>query len=431
MHIHFIGIGGAGIGPLAIVAKKAGYYVSGSDLQNSDTVDYLKGIGIKEIIIGDHEKALQQINSKNPVDWVVYTSSLTVNTPNPPVLHFAKQNNIKATKRDAFLVNILKLKKLKLIAIAGTHGKTTTTAMLVWLYKSFNIPISYLLPATTNYADLGDYDEDSEYFIYEADEFDYNFLSFSPEISIISGVSYDHHEIFKTVEIYKKAFIDFIAQSNNTLMYKNDATYLGLNDGSGIGIISDNDPLIAHIKLLGLYNRRDALLVSKIFSSLSNYSLENILKIVSEFPGLHRRMEQIYPNLYTDYAHTPEKIKAALNVAKEMVEHTNQKIIVIYEPLTNRRQLHIQDQYGDTFKDADQLYWIDSYLAREDPNDPIIPPSELIKKIANPEIAEPQKRGPELLAIIKKHLANGDFVIGIAGGGGNSLDEWLRKSFLS
>ena len=431
MHIHFIGIGGAGIGPLAIVAKRAGYYVSGSDLQNSDTIEYLEKIGIKDVIIGDDEKALQQINSRNKVDWVVYTSSLTINNLNPAVLRFAKENNIKATKRDAFLVYFLKIKKLKLIAIAGTHGKTTTTAMLVWLFKSFNIPISYLLPATTNYADLGDYDEESEYFVYEADEFDYNFLAFSPEISIISGVSYDHHEIFKTVEIYKKAFIDFIAQSKNTLIYNNDANYLGINNTPGIEIISNDDPLIEHIKLLGLYNRQDAFLVSKIFSYLSNYSLENVFKIMSEFPGLHRRMEQIYPNLYTDYAHTPEKIKAALNVAKEMVADTHQKIIVVYEPLTNRRQLHIQDQYGDTFKDADRLYWIDSYLAREDPSDPIIPPSELIKKISNPEIAEPQKRGPELLTIIKKHLDDGDFVIGISGGGGNSLDEWLRKSFLS
>ena len=431
MRIHFIGIGGAGIGPLAIVAKKARYEVSGSDLQSSEIIDYLNYHDIKDIFIGDNLIGVKKYHALKKLDWIVYSSALSVIGKDLEIIQFAKAHGIRISKRDKFLNEILAIKKLDLIAIAGTHGKTTTTAMLVWLFKCFNLPISYLLPAKTNFADLGDYRSDSKYFIYEADEFDNNFLSFNPAISIIPGVSYDHHEIFKTREDYKDAFRKFISQSSRVILYHEDANYLTLKQSDNLEIISVENSLIDSIKLNGKYNRQDAYLVSKLFSQLTGYLETNVIKVISQFPGLYRRMEALQPNLYTDYAHTPEKIKAALNTASEMVKDSHQKIIVIYEPLTNRRQKYIKDQYKDTFKDADKLYWIDSYLAREDPNDPIIKPSELIKTISNPKIAEAKTRNQELYILIKDHLKKGDFVLAISGGGGNGLDEWLRKIFLS
>jgi UDP-N-acetylmuramate--alanine ligase len=151
--------------------------------------------------------------------------------------------------------------------------------------------------------------------------------------------------------------------------------------------------------------------------------------IINEFPGLQRRMEQIAPGLYSDYAHTPEKIRGGMSVALEMAVANNQPVIVVYEPLTNRRQHFIAGDYKDSFAGAEKVYWLPSYLAREDPSQRLIPPAELIAQLADPSIAEPAEMNDDLKKIIVQHLAKGAMVVGMAGGGGNSLDEWLRDQF--
>lgn len=429
MHIYFSGIGGAGIGPLAQIAKQAGYEVSGSDKQHSAYIDYLKQNGISNIVIGQTEENIAKIHADKPIDWLVYTSALPMENPNAPELLFCKSQNIKNTKRDELLNKILQDKNLKLIAIAGTHGKTTTTAMTTWLFKQLNIPVSYILPAKTSFAEMGYYDENSQYFIYEADEFDRNFLSFSPYISLITGVSWDHHEIFKTRDDYKDAFKEFIGQSQNIYIWQEDYDYLDYPDRpSGANILNDNDENIEAIKLLGKYNRRDGWLASQAAAQIAQKDATQLISEVSGFPGLSRRMEKISDNLYSDYAHTPEKITGAMSVAKEMSKENNQKLVIVYEPLTNRRQHYMKDDYKNCFDGADKLYWVPSYLAREDPDQEILEPQELIKRLANPEIAEAMQRDEVLLGAIKKHLENGDMVVAMAGGGGGSLDEWLRKN---
>ena len=140
-------------------------------------------------------------------------------------------------------------------------------------------------------------------------------------------------------------------------------------------------------------------------------------------------MEQIMPNLYSDYAHTPEKIRGAMSVATEMAAETGQKLVVVYEPLTNRRQHYMLDDYKDCFVGTEKLYWIPSYLAREDPDQRVIAPEELISHLADPSIAESKLRDDELKQTIQKHLDAGDMVVGMAGGGGGSLDDWLRANF--
>jgi UDP-N-acetylmuramate-alanine ligase len=142
-------------------------------------------------------------------------------------------------------------------------------------------------------------------------------------------------------------------------------------------------------------------------------------------------MEQIIPNLYSDYAHTPEKIRGAMSVASEMAAEKGQDLVVIYEPLTNRRQHYMIDNYQDCFAGATKVYWLPSYLAREDPQQPVLTPAELISHLADPSIALPMERNDSLKQTIQQHLDNGDMVVGMAGGGGNSLDDWLRKEFQS
>jgi UDP-N-acetylmuramate--alanine ligase len=141
-------------------------------------------------------------------------------------------------------------------------------------------------------------------------------------------------------------------------------------------------------------------------------------------------MEKIFDGLYSDYAHTPEKIRGAMSVAQEMAEEADQKLIVVYEPLTNRRQHYMLDEYKNVFEGAQKVYWIPSYLAREEPGQRIIPPAELISHLSNPDIAEPLERDEELKKAILKHLDAGDMVVCMAGGGGGSLDDWLREEFV-
>jgi UDP-N-acetylmuramate--alanine ligase len=431
MHIYFSGIGGAGIGPLAQIAHKAGYTVSGSDKQDSSYLEYLRSHGITDIHIGQGYEAIAELHAKTPIDWFVYTSALPLENPDAPELRFCSEQQIKTSKRDELLNTILEDTGQKMIAIAGTHGKTTTTAMTVWLFKQIDYPVSYLLPAKVSYGEMGEFDAASEYFVYEADEFDRNFLAYEPAVSLITGVSWDHHEIFPTREEYQQAFRDFINQTKYTLLWQDDADYLGLEGlDSDITTYDPNNPAVHAVTLKGFYNRLDAWLSIQAVHKVTGAKIEELIGHINRFPGLQRRMEQLLPNLYTDYAHTPEKIRGAMSAASEIAAEAGQELVVVYEPLTNRRQHFLKEEYKDCFNGANKLYWIPSYLAREDPAQRVIPPAELITYLADPSFAEAAERDEALKVIIQKHLDNGDMVVCMAGGGGDSLDEWLRREFL-
>jgi UDP-N-acetylmuramate--alanine ligase len=429
MHIFFSGIGGAGIGPLALIAKQAGYVVSGSDKQDSGYIKYLRDKGLEDIHIGQTEEAIAAIHAKSPIDWYVYSSAVEKENSAHPELKFVESQGIRSSKRDELLNQILTDKKLKMIAVAGTHGKTTTTAMVIWLFKQLGVPVSYSVGAKISFGDMGHYEPGSEYFIYEADEFDRNFLAFEPFVSIIVGVSWDHHEIFPTREDYQQAFREFIDQSEWTEVWQEDYDYLELTANDHYALMDSSDPDIDLIKLAGRYNRLDAWLAVKAARQLTQKPLEEIIAHMNKFPGLQRRMEEIVPGLYSDYAHTPEKVRGGMSVALEMAATKNQKVVVVYEGLTNRRQHYMIDDYKDCFDGADKVYWIPSYLAREDPNQTVMSPAEMIKHLDDPSIAEPMERDQELKNTIQKHLAAGDMVVAMAGGGGGSLDEWVRQEF--
>ncbi|MEO8862945.1 MAG: Mur ligase domain-containing protein [Candidatus Saccharimonadales bacterium] len=425
MHIYFSGIGGTAIGPLAMIAAQAGYKVSGSDKQDSQYIQYLRTQGINDIHIGQSYDQISESHSVQPIDWLVHTSALTIEDPNAPELQFCKQAGIKVSKRDELLNQIINDKQLKLIAIAGTHGKTTTTAMVIWLFKQLGIPVSYSVGAKISFGEMGQYVEGSEYFVYEADEFDHNFLAFEPYLSLITGVDYDHHEQFPTREAYNKAFQQFLSQSNERVVWNNDAGSLGLAPGDASVVLDDNDTAMNQIELLGLVNRQDAWLAVNALASLTNNPIEQLINLINKFPGLDRRFERISDNLYSDYAHTIEKIRGCLQTAHE----TSNNITVVYEPLTNRRQYYIKDGYKDLFKGVKKLYWVPSYLAREDPDQPVLSPKEFISGLSNRTIAEPAELNAELKQHITERLIIGDTVVCISGGGGGSLDEWLRAEF--
>lgn len=157
MNIYFSGIGGVGIGPLAEIACDAGYDVTGSDLNESLITKELRDRGI---VINNLQDGvfLKTQHSEKPIDWFVYTSALP---DNHPELLQARELGIKTAKRDELLAYIISDKKLKLIAIAGTHGKTTTTGMMVWTLQQLNIPVSYSIGTTISFGPSGKFDPNS------------------------------------------------------------------------------------------------------------------------------------------------------------------------------------------------------------------------------------------------------------------------------
>lgn len=419
MHVYFAGIGGTGIGPLAMIAKQAGFDISGSDKQDSDYIRNLKKNGVTEISIGQSGLELEALHAKNPIDWVVYSSALPKENPNHPELLKAKQLGIRSSKRDEFLNFLLSEKKLKLIAVAGTHGKTTVTAMTIWLLKSLGIPISYSIGAKLSFGEMGSYDANSKYFVYEADEYDRNFLSFTPDIAIISGIAYDHPDIFPTVEEYNQAFRDFIDSSRAVFAHPDDLETLGLDAKPEAVNISD-------LSLTGEVNRKNAQLVIEAVASLTNEPLEKLTEITNNFPGVSRRFEKISDSIYSDYAHTPEKILGALQIANEVA---GKNVVVIYEGLHNTRQHFIKDKLVSLFYGIKELYVVPSYRAREDENLENLTPRKLVEIIKQPDQRHPAELNEELARAITKHVKNGDLVLCLTAGGGGSLDEWLRKNF--
>jgi len=430
MHIFFSGIGGGGIGPLARIAKQAGYEVSGSDSQESVNTKLLKKQGV-DFYIGQTAESIAKVHARTPIDWFVVTSAITRGNPNHPELMFAKSHGIKVSLRDELLSKIITGQKLQLIGVAGTHGKSTTTAMVIWLFRQLGVPIGHSVGAKLPFAPMGDLQKDAQYFVYECDEFDHNFLAFHPYWAVITGISWDHHEIFPTRDSYISSYKQFIDQSKHALMWRQEVAHLGLEPAAKLDIISTDTPEIATIALPGDYNRQDAWQAVLVVHKLTNTPITKLIAVVDRFPGLKQRMELLAPNLYSNYAHTPEKIKGGMLTALELAKPKNQKLVVMYEPLTNRRQHYIKDSYKDCFAGADHIYWVPTYLAREDPKLATLTPEDLISYISNAEVAEPAKLNDELLAKINQHLADGDMVVLMGASGGGSADEWLRQHFVN
>lgn len=434
MHIFFSGIGGGGVGPLALIAKQAGYDVSGSDMQESSHTQELKKAGIS-FYIGQTAEKIAELHNHKPIDWFVYSSALPREDPDHPELAFVEQRGIKHSKRDELLNYIITDKHMQLVAIAGTHGKSTTTAMVVWLLKCLQgsvhfRPFSYSIGAEIPFGQMGAYTAGSQYFVYECDEFDRNFLAFHPGLSLITGLSWDHHEVFPTRHDYDEAFRTFVSQSEHTIAWQIEATQLHMPN---IQILDEHDPAIDQLTLLGEYNRQDAWQAITAVHTLTGAPIDVLMNYANKFPGLKQRMELLYGDgqgtLWTNYAHTPEKIRGGMLTASDFAKAHHARIVVIYEPLTNRRQHFIMDDYQDCFAGATKLYWVPTYLAREDPNLPVLTPTQLIAHLAHPETAEPAKMDATLLEHIKQHLAEGDMVVAMGASGGGSLDEWLRQHF--
>jgi len=411
MNIYFSGIGGVGIGPLAEIAYDAGYEIAGSDPTESLMIKELqqKNVAISTNQDGEFLKSRHVIK---PIDWFVYTSSL----PSDHLeLTMAEKLGIKITKRDELIAYIIKDKNLKLIAVAGTHGKTTVTGMLIWTMKQLNIPISYSIGTTISFGPSGKLDPNSKYFIYECDEFDRNFLKFNPYLSLITSVDYDHPDTYPTIFEYLDAFHQF-AKGSNQIISWNDQHEELFNNMPNVTMLDPSK--INNLAIAGQHNRRNITLVQAGLNQLGFN--QNTDEILINFPGTSRRFEKLADNLYSDYGHHPIEITATLQMARELSDH----IMLVYQPHQNIRQYKVRDQYTNQFEMAEVTYWLPTYLSREDPNLKILKPEELIQNITNKKTIHIVNFDDNLWQIIQDARKKGMLVIGMGAG---TVDGWLRE----
>lgn len=414
MNIYFSGIGGVGIGPLAQIAKDAGHQVSGSDTNEGLITRDLKTMGVN-VNIGQDGSFLKHQNEESPLDWFVYTAALPKDHPE---LLAAKELGIRTGKRDEFLAEFIKSHNLKLIAISGTHGKTTTTGMVVWALKKLNIPVSYSVGSTLTFGPSGSYDPSSEYFVYECDEFDKNLLHFFPRLSLLTSIDYDHPDTYPTEEEYRETFRTYIGQSDHTIAWQKDLDYLNQEDASAITKLDDSD--VANLRLAGDHNRRNATLVLEALKGLGIGNTDLNTRTLESFPGTDRRFEKLADNLYSDYGHHPKEIAATLQLARELSDD----IVLVYQPHQNWRQHFIKDEYTNQFELASKVYWLPTYLTRENPDQRILAPQELTGGITNPQAITYAELSDDLWLEIEDHRAKGSLVLCMGAG---TIDGWVRS----
>lgn len=412
MNIFFSGIGGVGIGPLAEIAHDAGYKVCGSDRESTLMTNRLIAEGINVNVGPQDGNFLKETHAKQPIDWFVYTAALPADHPE---LVAAKQLGLRTAKRDELLAYVISEKNLKLIAIAGTHGKTTTTGMMVWALKQLGIPVSYSIGTTISFGPSGHFDPNSQYFVYECDEFDRNFLHFKPFLSLITSIDYDHPDTYPTESEYLQAFTQFAANSNQVFAW--DDQHAEVFDNQNQVSLVEPIQINQSLKLSGQHNRRNATLVQIGLKRLG--VSEDTDAILSSFPGTDRRFEKIDENLYSDYGHHPAEIAATLQMARELSEH----VVLIYQPHQNIRQHELINEYTDQFELADEVYWLPTYLSREDPSLEVLTPNDLIQNITNKDHVHIADFNDDLWSVIQAARSEGKLVLCMGAG---AIDGWLR-----
>ena len=383
--IHFIGIGGISMSGLAKILLKNGYKISGSDMKSSHITNSLKNEGV-EIFIGHNE------NNVNDADLVVYTAAISKD--NPEILK-AKELNIPLMDRATFLGEIMRGHKYN-VAIAGTHGKTTTTSMLSHIVIEENVDPTILVGGELDIINGNVRTGNSDYFITEACEYKESFLKFYPYIGVILNIDADHLDYYKNIDHIKDTFAKFIKlipengyaivnyddeNVREVLKYANcNVITYGLNSGTykaknihynkkgyaSFDLFKENEKLFSiNLNVPGEHNILNALASICVSISL-NISKESIINGLNNFHGTHRRFEikgtKNNITVIDDYAHHPTEIKATIKTAKT---YPHNKIFCVFQPHTYTRTLSLFDEFSESFYGVDTLILSDIYAARE------------------------------------------------------------------
>jgi UDP-N-acetylmuramate--alanine ligase len=385
-HIHFVGIGGIGMSGIAEILINLGYRVTGSDARRGEVIDRLEQLGAK-VFIG---------HAPSHVDGahvVVYSSAVRRDNPE---LEAARQRQLPIIPRAEMLAELMRLKYG--IAIAGTHGKTTTTSMvgavLAEGHYDPTIVVGGRVAALGSNARLGQ----GEFLVAEADESDGSFLKLTPTIAVVTTIDAEHLDHYGTLEAIREAFVQFV---NKVPFY--GAVVLCLDQPNiqtllpriekrivTYGLDSSADIVARHVELRGMTSRfdvvhRDALLGPCTLAVPGHHNVLNALAAVAVgldvdipfatiqrglagFTGVQRRF-QVKGELddilvVDDYGHHPAEVRATLGAAKSAFDR---RVVTVFQPHRYTRTLHQRQEFITAFNQADVLFVLDIYAAGEAP----------------------------------------------------------------
>ena len=399
---HFIGIGGCGMSGIAKLLLQLGCTVSGSDIKESLTTNYLKSLGATIYCpqVGENIKG-------SPI--IVISSAIDKNNVE---LLSAKEKNLSCLMRAEMLNELMKLYRHK-ISVAGTHGKTTTTAIVATLLREAKLDPTYLtgspMKSTGSNANLGS----SEYFVTESDESDGSFLKLSPNISIITNIEPDHMDFYKSTDNlmhyfnkfcqetidrdgylvlnkdnpkteallkpeWKSRYITFSITENSDVR----ATHIRHNEeGTKFRLwVNQEDYDEVTLRVYGLHNIYNTLAAVAV-GIKENIPIKTIINGVQKFKGTQRRFEKYTQingiSLYDDYAHHPTEIKITLEGIKESLK---KPIICIFQPHRYSRTKQFLTEFSESFDDATTVIITDIFPGNEAP-DHSISANDIVTKL--------------------------------------------------
>ncbi len=384
--VYFLGIGGIGMSALARFYQSKGFKIYGYDLTETPLTKALS----KEKMILHFDAAKEDI----PKEIIENKNSEIIYTPAIPKDHpgfvFLNENGYNLKKRSDALGNITKAHKT--LAIAGTHGKTTTTAIAAHILKNSSLAtVSFVGGIMTGYETNILMDPDPEWVLVEADEFDRSFLKLNPRYLGITSIDADHLDIYENKEDLLHSFQELASKLNDSKdvivcdlvpkeSIKNSISY-GFSVSSDIRLKSNaykdgyhlveviglaKDPVNFQIPIPGNHNALNAVLAATVCYK-AGCDIETIIKSIRSFKGVKRRFEYILSDpkciFIDDYAHHPREIDALIEAVKQL--YPGKKITGIFQPHLYSRTRDFADDFAESLSHLDTLYLMGIYPARE------------------------------------------------------------------
>ena len=381
--VHFIGIGGSGMSGIARILIGMGHVVTGSDLRDSSNVAALRELGAK-IYIGHDQSHL------GDPDTVVVTSALW---PTNPEYLLAKEKGIPVIHRSQALAKLASSKRL--IAVAGAHGKTTSTGMVITALMAMGQDPSFVNGGVINSVGQSSSSGTGELFVIEADESDGSFLLYDTAISLITNVDPDHLDHYGSIEAFHRVFADFANKSKELVVISSDdhgakevaklitkpmITFGEAKDATvrvqnikedariSFELVYKDEKSSAKLILAGRHNALNAAGAVATLVSLGFDFQASVLE-VAKFEGTERRFElhgqERGVSVYDDFAHHPTEVQAALNGARAVVG--SGKLITVFQPHLYSRTRLFAKEFAQVLAESDEVVLLDIYAAREDP----------------------------------------------------------------
>ncbi|MGV1049820.1 MAG: UDP-N-acetylmuramate--L-alanine ligase [Solirubrobacterales bacterium] len=365
--LHFVGIGGAGMSGLALVCARLGATVTGSDRADSSYMDRLRAAGLEPVV--GHDAG----NLPEGAEVVVSTA---IGADNPE-LELARERGVEPIHRGALLAELCAEKRL--IAIAGTHGKTTTTAMAASALRAIGADPAFFVGGEV--PGLGEDGGaanagwgEGEWVVAEADESDASFLELRPEVAVVTNLEMDHHSRWGSLAELHGAFRRFAAAADWAVLPADASLDQLARADAGVIHFDADEPGPGDLPLAvpGLHNRRNAraaLAAIEAAGALSEpFDLAAAARALARFPGVRRRLElkgsRGGVHIYDDYAHHPTEVRAALSALREFEP---ERLIAVFQPHLYSRTRALAEQFGAALTLADEIVVLDVYPAREEP----------------------------------------------------------------